>query len=120
MTRTNVRAGMLREEVVLVGQTEAADGQGGQTVTDDVGSIAFAAQVDTRARTKVLEGGAQVAFTTYEVTLRDAPPASALKDKVWRWTNPEGDTVDLRILGAETSERRRTTKYFCELVPADR
>lgn len=120
MIFADVRASELREQVNLVSQTEVADGQGGQTLTPSVGAIAFAARVETRFRTKVLEGGAQVAFTTYDVTLRDAPPADALKNKVWRWTNPEGDTIDLRILGAETSERRRTTKYFCELVPADR
>ncbi len=120
MTRTNVRAGLLREEVVLVGQTKTPDGRGGNTTVPDVGTTKFPAQVETRFRTKVLEGGGRVSFTQYIVTLRDAPPAGALKDKVWRWVNPEGDTVDLRILGEEASERRRTTKYMCELVPADR
>lgn len=120
MTFTEVRASELREQVTLVGQTETADAQGGQSDVDDVGAITFPARVEVKARTKLLEGGAQVAFTEYRVTLRDGPPANALKDKVWRWTNPEGDTVDLRILGLEPSERRRATTYLCELVPADR
>ncbi len=120
MTFARPRAGLYRESVVIVTDTDTPDGRGGQTTAAKVGTDRFPARVEVRERTKTLEGGGQVAFTEHIVSLRDGPSANILKEARFRWTNLQGDTVDLRILGAGTGERNRETKYACELVPADR
>lgn len=114
MPKIRLRASDLREQITYQTRTPSADEIGGDDITFVDGDTVFA-KVESKADTRVFEGGQIESVVLYFVTVREAPITDALKKRL-KWVRT-GKLLEIQAL--EFDERNRATRFTCMEPPAD-